>query len=57
MMPRAGKRPPGGLVDRGLLQHADALSAPGSVLLYDVVGTALLEAPFLPPTLELMQKL
>ena len=40
----------------GLPQYVDALSAPGSVPLYDVVGTALLEAPFLRPTLELMQK-
>jgi hypothetical protein len=35
----------------------DALSASGSVLLYDVVGTALLEAPFLQNTIEFMQKL
>ena len=33
-------------VDR-LFERVDALSAPGSVLLYDVVGKALLEAPFL----------
>jgi methyltransferase (TIGR00027 family) len=30
-----------------LFAHIDALSAPGSVLLYDVVGKALLEAPFM----------
>jgi O-methyltransferase involved in polyketide biosynthesis len=33
-------------VDR-LFARVDALSAPGSVLLYDVVGIALLGAPFL----------
>jgi hypothetical protein len=30
---------------------------PGSVLLYDVVGKTLLEAPFLQTTIEFMQKL
>jgi O-methyltransferase involved in polyketide biosynthesis len=43
-------------VDR-LFARVDALSAPGSVLLYDVVGKTLLEAPFLQTTIELMQKL
>jgi methyltransferase (TIGR00027 family) len=43
-------------VDR-LFARVDALSAPGSVLLYDVVGIALLGAPFLLSTLEFMQKL
>ena len=33
------------------------LSAPGSVLLYDVVGKALLEAPILQNTIEFMQEL
>jgi O-methyltransferase involved in polyketide biosynthesis len=33
-------------VDR-LFARVDALSAPDSVLLYDVIGTTLLEAPFL----------
>ena len=32
---------------RTLFARVDALSAPGSVLLYDVVGKALLEAPFM----------
>jgi methyltransferase (TIGR00027 family) len=40
-----------------LFARVDELSAPGSVLLYDVVGTTLLEAPFLRPTLEFMEKL
>ena len=40
-----------------LFARVDALSAPGSVLLYDIVGTALLEAPFLQPTLQFMQRL
>jgi methyltransferase (TIGR00027 family) len=31
----------------GLFADVDALSAPGSVLLYDVVGKALLDAPFM----------
>jgi hypothetical protein len=43
-------------VDR-LFARVDALSAPGSVLLYDVVGTALLEAPFSAATLAYMEKL
>jgi methyltransferase (TIGR00027 family) len=43
-------------VDR-LFARVDALSAPGSVLLYDVVGTALLEAPFSSATLAYMERL
>jgi methyltransferase (TIGR00027 family) len=43
-------------VDR-LFARVDALSAPGSVLLYDVVGKMLLAAPFLRSTLEFMRKL
>jgi methyltransferase (TIGR00027 family) len=43
-------------VDR-LFARIDALSAPGSVLLYDVVGKTLLEAPFLRSTLEFMGRL
>jgi hypothetical protein len=43
-------------VDR-LFARIDALPAPGSVLLYDVVGNTLLEAPFLASTLEFMEKL
>lgn len=43
-------------VDR-LFARVDALSAPGSVLLYDVVGKRLLEAPFLQATQEFMKKL
>jgi methyltransferase (TIGR00027 family) len=40
-----------------LFARVDALSSPGSVLLYDVVGENLLRAPFLQPTLEFMSKL
>jgi methyltransferase (TIGR00027 family) len=40
-----------------LFARVDALSAPGSVLLYDVVGTALLAAPFSAATLAYMEKL
>jgi methyltransferase (TIGR00027 family) len=40
-----------------LFARIDALSAPGSVLLYDVVGTALLQAPFSAPMLAYMEKL
>jgi methyltransferase (TIGR00027 family) len=40
-----------------LFARVDALSSPGSVLLYDVVGENLLKAPFLQPTLEFMSKL
>jgi len=43
-------------VDR-LFARVDALSAPGSVLLYDVVGKTLLAAPFLASTLRFMEKL
>jgi methyltransferase (TIGR00027 family) len=43
-------------VDR-LFARVDALSAPGSVLLYDVVGKALLDASFLASTVEYMHKL
>jgi methyltransferase (TIGR00027 family) len=43
-------------VDR-LFARVDALSAPSSVLLYDVVGTELLAAPFLAGTLAYMEKL
>jgi methyltransferase (TIGR00027 family) len=43
-------------VDR-LFARVDALSAPDSVLLYDVIGTTLLAAPFLASTLEYMQRL
>ncbi|MDF2584437.1 MAG: methyltransferase, putative, family [Mycobacterium sp.] len=39
---------------RALFARVDALSAPGSVLLYEVVGTALLESPFMVPVLESM---
>lgn len=40
-----------------LFARIDALSAPGSVLMYDIVGTTLMEAPFLQPTLKFMQQL
>jgi methyltransferase (TIGR00027 family) len=40
-----------------LFARVDGLSAPGSVLLYDVVGTALLNAPFSAATLAYMEKL
>ena len=40
-----------------LFARVDALSAPGSVLLYDVVGKTMLEASFMQPTLEFMAKL
>jgi methyltransferase (TIGR00027 family) len=40
-----------------LFARVDALSAPGSVLLYDVVGKTMLEAPFLQTTLDFMTKL
>lgn len=39
---------------RALFARVDAMSAPGSVLLYEVVGTALLESPFMAPVLESM---
>jgi hypothetical protein len=38
-----------------LFSRADALSVPGSLLLYDVVGTALLKAPFAAATLAFME--
>jgi methyltransferase (TIGR00027 family) len=40
-----------------LFARIDALSAPGSVLLYNVVGRTMLEAPFLQPTRQFMQRL
>lgn len=40
-----------------LFARVDALSAPGSVLLYNVVGKTMLEAPFLQPTRQFMQRL
>lgn|GEM_PF-4266724 len=43
---------PGGA--RTLFARFDALSAPGSILLYDVVGKMLLEAPSLEPLLKAM---
>ena len=39
---------------RALFDRVDALSAPGSVLLYEVVGEALLASPFMVPVLESM---
>jgi methyltransferase (TIGR00027 family) len=42
---------------QSLFTRVDALSASGSVLLYESVGKTLLEAPFLKPTLEFMEKL
>ena len=39
---------------RALFERVDALSAPGSRLLYDVVGKALLESPVMAPLLESM---
>lgn len=43
-------------VDR-LFARLDALSAPGSTLLYDLVGKRLLDAPYLRNTIEFMQNL
>jgi methyltransferase (TIGR00027 family) len=40
-----------------LFTRIDNLSAPGSLLLYDVVGTTLMKAPFLQPTIEFMRRL
>jgi methyltransferase (TIGR00027 family) len=40
-----------------LFARADALSAPGSVLLYDVIGKAMVEADFMQPTLDFMAQL
>lgn len=39
---------------RVLFERVHALSAPGSVLLYEVVGTVLLESPFMAPVLDSM---
>jgi methyltransferase (TIGR00027 family) len=39
---------------RTLFDRVDALSSPGSTLLYEVVGQVLLESPFLAPLLESM---
>jgi methyltransferase (TIGR00027 family) len=39
-----------------LFERIDALSAPGSVLMYDVVGTTLLESRLMAPLLESMAK-
>lgn len=39
---------------RVLFERVDQLSAPGSVLLYEVVGKVLLESPFMVPVLESM---
>lgn len=41
---------------RTLFERVDALSAPGSVLLYDVVGKTLLESEFMAPLLESMAR-
>lgn len=40
-----------------LFARIDALSAPGSRVLYDLVGATLMEAEFLQPTLEFMRRL
>jgi methyltransferase (TIGR00027 family) len=42
---------------RALFRAVDAMSAPGSVLLYDVVGAVLLDAPFLAPLKRFMADL
>jgi methyltransferase (TIGR00027 family) len=42
---------------RALFERVDALSAPGSVLLYDIVGKTLLEARMLAPVLKSMADL
>ena len=39
-----------------LFERVDALSAPGSVLLYDVVGKTLLESEFMAPVVESMAR-
>lgn len=44
-------------VVESLFAKVDALSAPGSTLLYDVVGTSLLQAPPLAATLRYMREL
>jgi methyltransferase (TIGR00027 family) len=40
-----------------LFARIDTLSAPGSRLLYDIVGTVLMQAPFLQATLQFMERL
>jgi methyltransferase (TIGR00027 family) len=40
-----------------LFARIDALSAPGSVLLYNLIGKTLLESPFLESTLRFMERL
>jgi methyltransferase (TIGR00027 family) len=40
-----------------LFARIDALSAPGSVVLYNVIGATLLESPFMQPTRQYMQQL
>ncbi len=40
-----------------LFSRIDALSASGSVLLYEIVGQTLLESPFMKPTLQFMEQL
>jgi methyltransferase (TIGR00027 family) len=40
-----------------LFARIDALSAPGSVVLYNVIGETLLEAPFMQPTRQYMRQL
>jgi methyltransferase (TIGR00027 family) len=40
-----------------LFARIDARSAPGSVLLYDIVGTTLMKSPFPEPTLQFMRQL
>lgn len=37
---------------RGLLDRIDALAAPGSMLLFDVVGRSLLDSPYMAPLLK-----
>jgi methyltransferase (TIGR00027 family) len=40
-----------------IFSRVDALSRPGSVALYDVVGQSLLSSPVIAPTLEMMREL
>jgi O-methyltransferase involved in polyketide biosynthesis len=40
-----------------LFARLDALSAPSSILLFDVIGRSLLEAPMMRPALEAMAKM
>jgi methyltransferase (TIGR00027 family) len=42
---------------RGMFERVDALSAPGSALLYDVVGRTLRDAPFMEPLKTFMVEL